>query len=180
VITREFVVQVGGRRVPAVLWTPEGPRRKRPLVLVGHGGSQHKTHAGVVELAARFVAHHAFAVASIDGPIHGARRSTPLSGADMQAEFLTLWPKDDRIDEMVEDWRVTLDSLCAIDDVEPSAVGWYGVSMGTAYGLPLMAAESRIRAAVLGMWGLDFVNSERLGVAARGVECPVLFAAEME
>jgi dienelactone hydrolase len=126
-------------------------------------------------LAECFTARHAFAVAAIDGPIHGARRGAPLSGPAMQAEFLALWPKDDRIDDMVEDWRGVLDALCATGDVEPSAIGWYGVSMGTAYGLPLVAAERRIRAAVLGMWGLDFVNSERLGMAARNVECPVLF-----
>ena len=174
-ITREFAVQAGGRQVPGVLWTPEGPSRKRPLVLIGHGGSQHKTHSGVVELAARFVAHHAFAAAAIDGPIHGARRSVPLSGVEMQAEFLALWPKDNRIDDMVEDWRATLDALCALDDVDPSAIGWYGVSMGTAYGVPFIAAEPRIGAAVLGMWGADFVNSEGLAAAARHVRCPVLF-----
>lgn len=175
VATREFTVHADGRSVPAVLWVGAGPPRKRALVLIGHGGSQHKTHPGVVELAERFVRRHGFAVAAIDGPIHGARRAAPLSGAEMQAEFLALWRKDDRIDAMVADWRAAIDALTRMDEVEPSAIGWYGVSMGTAYGLPLIAAETRIQAAVLGMWGVDFVNSARLGVAARDVRCPVLF-----
>jgi alpha-beta hydrolase superfamily lysophospholipase len=173
VITRELGVRVKARDVPAVAWWPDGPRRRRPLVLIGHGGSQHKTHPGVVELATRFVEDHGFAVAAIDGPIHGARRATPLTGAAMQAEFLELWPRDDRIATMVEDWRAALDVLA--EEIAPTAVGWYGVSMGTAYGLPLIAIERRVAAAVLGMWGLGFVNSEQLGLAARSVECPVLF-----
>jgi alpha-beta hydrolase superfamily lysophospholipase len=173
VITRELAVRVKAREVPAVVWLPDGPRRRRPLVLIGHGGSQHKTHPGVVELATRLVEGHGFAAAAIDGPIHGARRAAPLAGAAMQAEFLELWPRDDRIDPMVEDWRAALDVLA--EEIAPTTVGWYGVSMGTAYGLPLIAIERRIAAAVLGMWGLGFVNGERLGLAATSVECPVLF-----
>jgi dienelactone hydrolase len=175
VIAREFTVRADGRSVPGVLWAPEGPPRRLPLVLIGHGGSQHKAHPGVVELAERFVRNHGFGVAAIDGPIHGARRATPLSGPQMQAEFLALWRNDDRIDAMVADWRAAVDALVGMDEVAPDAIGWYGVSMGTAYGLPLIAAEHRIQAAVLGMWGLDFANSARLGVAARDVQCPVLF-----
>lgn len=174
-IARELAVRRDDHRVPAVLWTPRERRARVPLVLIGHGGSQHKTHAGVVDLAARFVTDLGCAAAAIDGPIHGARRAAALSGAAMQAEFLALWQHDGRVDDMVADWRAVMDVLVALDDVDPSAVGWYGVSMGTAYGLPLIAAESRIRAAVLGMWGVDFANSDRLGVAAREVRCPVLF-----
>ena len=174
-IAREIFVQVEGRRVPAIVWTPAESCGTRPLVLIGHGGSQHKSHAGVVDLATRFVDDRGFAAAAIDGPIHGARRSAPLSGPAMQAEFLALWKADGRVDDMVADWRGVIDALLALEGIDVSALGWYGVSMGTAYGLPLIAAEPRIRAAVLGMWGVDFVNSERLAAAARDVRCPVLF-----
>lgn len=174
-VTREFFVQAEGRRVPVVLWTPAGPTARRPLVLMGHGGSQHKTHPGIVDLAARFVRNHGFAAAAIDGPIHGARRSDGLSGPQVQAEFLAMWEQDPRIDAMVADWRAAIDALVALDDVEPEAIGWYGVSMGTAYGLPLLAADRRIKVALLGMWGASFINSERLAHDAAAVRCPVLF-----
>jgi dienelactone hydrolase len=175
VLTREFEVQAEGRRVPVVLWTPAGPAARRPLVLLGHGGSQHKTHPGIVDLASRFVDHHGFAAAAIDGPIHGARRADALSGPAMQAEFLAMWIEDNRIDAMVADWRAAIDALIASCGMEPAAIGWYGVSMGTAYGLPLAAAEPRIRVALLGMWGADFANSERLARDAAKLRCPVLF-----
>ena len=42
VIERLFDLTVAGERVPAVLWAPEGAHGPRPLMLMGHGGSQHK------------------------------------------------------------------------------------------------------------------------------------------
>jgi dienelactone hydrolase len=175
VLTREFEVHAEGRRVPIVLWTPAGPVARRPLLLLGHGGSQHKTHPGIVDLASRFVDHHGFAAAAIDGPIHGARRANELSGPAMQAEFLAMWKEDPRIDAMVADWRGAIDALVELDAVDAAAIGWYGVSMGTAYGLPLAAADARIKVALLGMWGADFANSGRLARAAATLRCPVLF-----
>lgn len=174
-VTRDFFVEAESRRVPVVLWTPAGPAARRPLLLLGHGGSQHKTHPGIVELAARFVRNHGFAVAAIDGPIHGARRSDGLSGPQVQAEFLAMWKEDHRIDAMVADWQAAIEALIASGGIEPAAIGWYGVSMGTAYGLPLAAADPRIKVALLGMWGVDFVNSQRLARDAPNLRCPVLF-----
>ena len=175
VLMREFDVQAEGRRVPAVIWMPAGPPVRRPLVLLGHGGSQHKTHSGIVDLAGRFVANHGFAAAAIDGPIHGARRNDGLSGPEMQAAFLAMWKEDPGIDAMVSDWRAVIDTLVELDTVDAAAIGWYGVSMGTAYGLPLAASDGRIKVALLGMWGADFQNSERLVQDAPKLRCPVLF-----
>ena len=174
-IAREFMVQSAGGEVPVVLWVPDGPKVQRPLLLLGHGGSQHKTHAGVVDLARRFVVGHGFAVTAIDGPIHGARRSDNLSGPAMQAAFLAMWRGDPQIDRMVADWKAAIDAVVALEDARHAAIGWYGVSMGTAYGVPLAAAEPRIKAAVLGMWGADFPNSNRLRDDASRIRCPVLF-----
>ncbi len=174
-LAHKFAVEVSGRRVPAVLWTPAQRRQRWPLVLIGHGGSQHKTYPGVVDLAARFVERHGFAAAAIDGPIHGARRAAGLTGPQMQAEFLAMWKEEPRIDAMVEDWRATLDALVRFENVNAEAIGWYGVSMGTAYGLPLAAADARIRVALLGMWGGDYPNSARLLADAGAVRCPVFF-----
>jgi dienelactone hydrolase len=175
VVTREFFVKCEQRVVPAVLWTPEGPAVPRPVVLMGHGGSQHKTAPGMIDLAGRFVRNHGFAAAAIDGPIQGARRKDGLSGLEVQTEFRAMWEKDHRIDAMVADWRATIDALTGVPDVNPNAIGWYGISMGTAYGLPLAAVDYRIRVALLGMWGTNFVNSQRLADDAPKVRCPVLF-----
>src|SRR5918997_2002388 len=59
--------------IPGVLWTPEGARGTRPLVLMGHGGGQHKKAPGIVSRARRFVAECDFAVVAVDVPGHGDR-----------------------------------------------------------------------------------------------------------
>ncbi|MGA8457270.1 MAG: alpha/beta hydrolase, partial [Streptosporangiaceae bacterium] len=59
--------------IPGVLWTPAGATGPRPLVLVGHGGGQHKKAPGVVGRAHRYTTQCGFAVAAIDAPSHGDR-----------------------------------------------------------------------------------------------------------
>lgn len=172
---REVLADPAGRRVPGMLWTPAGGARRRPLVLIGHGGSQHKTHPGVVALAAEFVDRHGFAAFAIDGPIHGARRTDAPDGAQLQQEFLRMWRDDPRLESMLADWLSALDALALLPDVDLETMGWYGVSMGTAYGLPLIASERRIKAAVLGMWGAESAHGERLLDAAARLRCAVLF-----
>lgn len=172
---RQWTVQSGERTVPGVLWTRADQVGRRPLVLLGHGGSQHKTAPNLNAAVRLYVLAHGYAVAAIDGPIHGARRASPLGGLEMQQEFLRMWSEDNRVDAMIQDWRTSIDALASLEQIDASAIGWQGVSMGTAYGLPLAAAEPRLRCAVLGMWGTSYPNSERLADEAAKVRCPVLF-----
>jgi dienelactone hydrolase len=174
-VEHPFRVRVAGRSVPAVGWMPEGCSGPRPLVLVGHGGSGHKTSQLVLDAAMPLVEDHGFVVAAIDGPVHGERRASFDAGPAVRDEFRALWAAGESVDPMIADWRATLDHLCALPQVDPAAIGWYGISMGTAYGLPFVATEPRIRAAVLGMWGTSRVNSQRLVDDARRVTIPVLF-----
>jgi quercetin dioxygenase-like cupin family protein/dienelactone hydrolase len=173
-------LSVDGRFVPVVLWTPMNAVGRVPLVLISHGGSGHKTTPLVTDLAWPLVERHGLAVAAIDGPVHGERRAdwdpaNPPQGLAIREQFLTLWRKGTSVDEIVEDWRDVLDELIAMPEIDPDAIGWYGLSMGTAYGVPLCAAEERIRVAVLGLWGADYPASERLMVDAPNVKCAVQF-----
>ena len=47
--------------IPGVLWTPDGVAEVRPLILMGHGGGQHKKAPGIVARARRFAAECGFA-----------------------------------------------------------------------------------------------------------------------
>lgn len=74
----------------------------------------------------------------------------------------------------VAEWRALLDDLDGRGDVGP--YGYWGVSMGTAVGLPFVAVEPRIRAAVLGLAGLGGRPAAGdLEGAARALRIPVLF-----
>ena len=173
-VARMLSLNNGGRIVPVAIWHARDVHNA-PLVLIGHGGSQHKTHPAIALWAQRLIARINAVVVAIDGPIHGQRRSDGLSGAGVRDEFRVMWEKDPQISAMVSDWRATIDALVGMPEVDRHAIGWFGISMGTAYGLPLIAAEPRIRAAVLGMWGTSRNNTGRLVQDAPRVQCPVLF-----
>lgn len=174
-----FHLQVESRNVPGVLFLPDVSSMPLPLVLTQHGGSSHKLGQDVLDLAEVFVRRHGMALACIDGPVHGDRRSGGASAstpAETRDDFFRTWKAPgNAIDSMTADWRAVIDRLAADGRIDASAIAWAGVSMGTAYGLPLLAVEPRIRAAVLGMWGLSFENSQPLAAAAVQVGCPTMF-----
>jgi dienelactone hydrolase len=175
VLDSSFTLEVDGRVVPGVLWTPEGATGPRPLVLLGHGASRHKRVGHLVALAARLVRRHRFAAAAIDGAGHGERR--PDRGVDpikVFGEFPAEWSRPGSTDEMVADWTATLEALRELDEVGDGPVGYWGLSMGTIYGLPFVAGEPRVQAAVLGLMGLAGPTRDRLESDARRITCPVL------
>lgn len=188
---RGFELAVDGRVVPGLLWCPDadgaasegtggGPR---PLVALGHGASDDKRQATVVGLARRFVRHHGFAAVAVDGPVHGDRRDD--GGADRRlvlAEFAQRWAAagEAMTDAMVADWRATVDAVQCLPEVGWGPVGWWGLSMGTIVGLPLVAAERRMRAAVLGLMGITGPTRARIEADAPRVRCPVLFLSQWD
>lgn len=180
---RRFDVDRGGRRVPGLLWTPPAGGSPLPLVLLGHGGSGSKRQGYVVGMARRLALRHGIASAAIDGPVHGDRRAGRAASSPLvMAEFAQLWANDGdtMTDEMVADWSVTLDALQQLPDVGAGPVGWWGVSMGTITGLPVVAADERIAAAVLGLMGLTGPTKDRIARDAPAVRCPVLFLVQWD
>jgi dienelactone hydrolase len=179
---RRFDLLRGERRVPGVLWTPAGVAGPRPLVLLGHGASGSKRQDYVLSMGRRFVRHHGFAAAAVDGPVHGDRRDPAKpAGQRVFLDFAQVWSSDAAMtDEMVADYVGVLDALQALDDVGIGAVGWWGLSMGTILGLPLVAAEPRVRACVLGLMGMTGPTQERIRADAPRVTCPLLFLVQWD
>jgi len=159
---REQLFMVGD--VPVVLWTPAGAAARRPLIVMGHGGGQHKRAPAVAGLAHRLATEHGFAVAAADVPGHGDRPAEPeysriatenqarvAAGADLApliAEFQALVAR-----QTVPEWRAVLDAVQQLDHVGAGPAGYWGVSLGCGLGVPFVAAEPRVRAAVLGLGG---------------------------
>jgi dienelactone hydrolase len=179
---RRFDVVRTNRRIPGVVWTPDGTDRPPALVLLGHGGQAHKRQGYIVALARRLVRHHGFAAAAIDGPVHGERRhDVGTDGKTVEAEFARLWRDDPSMtDEMVADWRAVLDALQSPPVLGPAPTGWWGLSMGTILGLPVVAAEPRISVAVLGLMGIVGPTKARLAHDAALLQCPVLFLVQWD
>ncbi len=170
---RGYVLRAGPRDVPGVLWMPENAFDPRPLVLLGHGGSGHKRQDYITSLARRIVRHLGYAATAIDGPMHGDR--APADASQPAEEAQRRWWRQRHTDEMIEDWKATIDALQKLDGIGVAPVGYWGLSMGTVFGLPFVAAEPRVSVAVLGLMGIMGPTSDRLEADAAKLDCPVLF-----
>jgi len=167
--------------IPATFWNALEPAGARtPITLLQHGGPFHKRHERSDLLAETVVARTGGAVLLIDGPIHGRRRTDELSVEEMFAAFRQHWREDPGIEGMVSDWGMALDAVLEQGWADPDRVAWFGVSMGTAYGIPLCAADTRIKAATIGMWGTDWGQETSLLENARRMKTPVLFHIKSE
>jgi cephalosporin-C deacetylase-like acetyl esterase len=172
--TTDFFTQVGDRQVPASIWWPKASNTPSPVILVGHGGSGHKRSQLVLDLVQALIPHQ-MAVVAIDGPVHGARRATFSDGPVVRQEFRDLWATGQSVDPMIADWQSCIDHICQMPHINAQQIAWYGISMGTAYGIPLLAIDARIKAAALGMWGTCREPALRLKMDATKIEIPVLF-----
>jgi pimeloyl-ACP methyl ester carboxylesterase len=179
----EQLFVVGG--VPGALWVPAGATSARPLVLLGHGGGQHKQSPGLVARARRYVTDCGFAVAAIDAPGHGGRPRTEQDErnvADLRRRMAAGEPvaqqvaRDNagRSAQAVPEWRAALDALQDAGQAS-GPVGYWGLSLGSAIGMPFVAAEPRISAAVFGLAG-----HERLGEVAARITIPVEFLLQWD
>jgi dienelactone hydrolase len=173
-------------KIPGVLWTPDGAAGSRPLILMGHGGGQHKKAPGIVARARRFAAECGFAVAAVDAPAHGDRprseeqdriiaemRTRMQTGGEVTpvlAEFHTLLAG-----QSTPEWRAVLDAVQELDHVGSGPVGYWGMSLGCGLGVPFIAAEPRIRAAVLGLNG-----AETSADAAAQITVPLEFLVQWD
>ncbi|MFJ3967799.1 alpha/beta hydrolase family protein [Streptomyces parvus] len=181
---REQLFTLG--EISGVLWTPEGAVDVRPLVLMGHGGGQHKKAPDILSRARRFVTELRFAVVAVDVPAHGdrpkveeydriatenqARIEAGENLAPLIAGFQALVAR-----QTVPEWQATLDAVQQLDYVGAGPVGYWGVSLGCGLGVPFVAAEPRIRAAVLGLGGA-LASAE----AAAAITVPVEFLVQWD
>ncbi len=173
-------------QIPGVLWTPAGAAGVRPLILMGHGGGQHKKAPDMTARAGRFVTECGFAVAAVDVPGHGdrpvvaeydriatenqARVAAGEELAPLVAGFQALVAR-----QTVPEWQAVLDAVQELGHVGAGPVGYWGVSLGCGLGVPFVAAEPRVRAAVLGLGGA----LASAGAAAR-ITVPVEFLVQWD
>lgn len=170
-IERRFDLKVGDEVVPGVVWTPEGATGPRPKVLFGHGGTQHKKVAHIPAFARRLAAL-GWASVAIDAPNHGERvpeeernKLPNLTGDELKRAAAMA----------VAEWQATIDAVEGLDNVGAGVTGYWGVSMGTMFGVPLLAVESRIKCAVLGLMGIGVGGGSKYAEKAASVSIPLQF-----
>lgn len=185
VTERRFDLEMGRELIPGILWSPEGASGGRPLILIGHGGTQHKRVPNVLGLARRMVRHQGYAALAIDAPEHGDRPGAEqrrLTPGQARRRLSDMSPEERgrlqaRHAQAAQEWKVTLGAVQDLDFVDRGPVGYWGVSMGAAIGVPFVASEPRVNAAVFGLASVRRFpgSSERFEEAARSLSVPVLF-----
>ncbi|MFL6120563.1 alpha/beta hydrolase [Actinophytocola sp.] len=183
VIERDFTVG----EVPGVLWSPASGADRSPLVLLCHGGGTHKRAPGMAGRAHLLVRDGGFRVVTLDAPGHADRPRTAtderevaaLSRAQAAGEpvgpIVTRYNADIAA-RAVPEWRAVLDALQELPEIGADGpVGYYGINMGTAIGIPLIAAEPRITAAALGQFWPEPVLE-----TARRITIPIEFALQWD
>jgi len=173
--------------VPGAVWASAGAAGPRPLVLLGHGGAGHKTAPPIVARARRYVTGSGYAVAAIDAP-GWSDRPVPAEYEPFNAEIEELTAAGKPLGDAfarrgvvaaklaIPEWQATIDALTGLDWIGAGGrVGYWGLSLGSAIGVPLVAAEPRISAAVLGLMG-----HETLGESAAQITVPVEFVLQWD
>lgn len=175
-VPERFAIEHRGVSVPAALWTPAG--RPAAIVQACHGGSGHKESRAILAIAARLLPL-GIAVLAIDGPVQGERRGDGnLDPAVARQSFREAWRAGVGRTSMAEEMTAALDHVLSVRQWSGLPIGYVGVSMGTAYGIPYLAADRRVKAAAIGLWSTTYAASEHLAAFAGKMDCAVWFTQQ--
>ena len=180
-------VRQAGENVPAVAWLPASSAPATAIVLVGHGAGMDKDAPFVTRISRHLAGNLGCVAVAIDAPHHGERTPAEERGLSAQQRRermgLAAWRERNRraTAQAVADWQAAIDAVHALDAVPDVPVGYFGISMGTRFGIPLVAAEPRITAAVFGLFGHPAGDKESVFArAATRVTVPVLFLLQWD
>jgi len=174
-------------RFPGVLWSSASGCDRAPLVLMGHGGGTHKRWPAMTGRAHRLVTGCGLHVAVIDAPDHGGRPRTAYDEQEIAAMYqaraagepegpIVVRYNAHLAERAVPEWQATLDALQELPEIGTDGpVGYFGLNMGTAIGVPLAAVEPRITAAVFGLHWPD-----SLAGTAKRITIPVEFMLQWD
>ncbi len=173
---QEFRLEREGteRPVTGAFWRGEPGA---PLMLFGHGASGDRYQAPICHLAGRLNSLGVHCL-SIDGPVHGLRQVGPGGREAFGAEA----QRTTFMDDMVADWRTAIGAVDG-EAVVGDRLGYFGLSMGSIFGIPLVAALGDVDVAVLGLLGTTKAGrpfGERILDDAAKITCPLAFLMQLE
>ncbi len=161
----------GESTIPMSVWTPE--ETTRGVVLIGHGLGVDRTHSTVQIPAAHLVEQLGVVVLAPDLPKHGVRREGPSGPAGIVAAWQAYWTSGGAA-ALRDEWlRV---AAFARERFAGARLGYFGLSLGTQYGVVLLSNAPQIAAAALGLFGSEPPpKSAIMNACAPRVRCPVYF-----
>ncbi len=171
------------RAVTGALWRPQTINNDTPMVLCGHGASGDRYQKPIPYLAGR-LREQGCAVLAVDGPVHGLRQVGPGG----REAFALEAQREGFVDDMVDDWYAVLAAVRTELQLGKGALGYFGLSMGTIFGVPVLgqAAQQRdvvFAAAAIGLCGTSGAASplrQRLLADAAVMRMPLAFLMQLE
>ena len=181
-ITEEFVVTRDSQRnVTGALWTPKDPV-DGILIAFGHGASGDRYQAPIPYMANK-LGKLGYTGVALDGPVHGLRQVGPGGRKALGLEL----ERQTVIEDMVADWKVAIDAVERKNTTDTNRFAYFGLSMGSIFGIPLLAELSRnqynVTVAVLGLLGTTGAVAkfaDRLTDDANVIDCPLLYLMQLE
>ena len=144
---RQFTVDPGGSSIPCTLYEPENPIG---LVLFGHGLSVDRFDQTVVEPVKLLVEKFNFAVLVPELPLHGERANSVRDWDDFIVVWQNYWAGEGR-KQILREWN----QIYAFAKETDLPILFFGLSLGTQYGIMFLAQQTEIKAAVLGLFGSE-------------------------
>jgi len=143
----------GDSTPPALLFRPPGDEPV-PLVLFGHGAHLSKDDPIMQMIAKGFCRGVPAAVALMDCPGHGERRTPGSSDDEFVADIARRMSDPASHTELVADWTAVEAATRAADSRLTPFTGYAGFSMGAMFGLQMVADMPSVSAAVFALGGL--------------------------
>jgi len=177
--TGEFRIQRPGKRdITGALWLPAEASSASTLVCFGHGASGNRYQAPISYMASRFVTEGRLPVLSLDGPVHGLRQV----GDGGRTAFFPELQRPESLEQMTEEWACAIAEIQQKKIVTANKLAYFGLSMGSIYGLPFVASRTDVTVATLGLLGVQpsFPHHQTLLAAAAKIDIPLLFLMQLE
>ena len=83
---------------------------------------------------------------------------------------------------MLADWDEAIDLAFGLEEIGAAKLGYFGLSMGSIYGIPLVASRKDISVATLGLIGITsfMTEGEAFLALARQIDIPLFFLMQLE
>lgn len=157
--------------VPFSVFSPE--QASRGVVLMGHGLSADRYHDSMAFPTQILTEEYAFTVIAPDLPMHGVRSSHPENFMEFVNQWQRFWETTGRT-QLLNEWQML--TAYAQENYPDQKIGYFGLSLGTQYGILFISQTTIISAAVLGLFGSKpMPQTKVMNVCAPRVQIPVYF-----
>lgn len=169
------VAASGPSDIPCSIWS--ATKNPRGVVLLGHGLGVDRYHETVLVPAKLLALEYRAAVLVPEIPLHGVRDEFPDDPSGLLRRWQNFWASGGHASVCAE-FRALLRYVATIYTLP---VAYFGLSLGTQYGLPFLAQTREVRSAVLGLFGSQPPpRTPLMNRYAPAVRCPVYFVQKID